>query len=369
MKYFIVAGERSGDLHASKLAKQLKRMDVRAEIVGFGGSYMEKEQVQILKHYSSFSFMGVLEVLSNLGKIKRTLKEAKNAIQDENPDVLILVDFPGINLKLATFAKNQGIKTCYYISPKIWAWKSHRIKRIRRDVDKMLVILPFETEYYKTRDFPVTYVGNPSIDAIKDYDYDSHFTFNKEEVNIAVLPGSRKQEIEASAKVISDIANQSSTWKFHIAAVDNVESSLYEPYRSILNSKIHVDKTYEILKQCNAAIVTSGTATLETALLNCPQVVVYKANPISVFIVKMMVKIKWISLVNLIADKQIVKELIQERYNPREVLDEIKLILSDQKYCAGMMADYQVLRSKIGSERASFKAANEIVEWLESSSS
>lgn len=369
MKYFIVAGERSGDMHASKLAKQLRRMDVRTEIVGFGGAYMEKEEVKILKHYSSFSFMGVLEVLSNLGKIKRTLSEAKHSIKSEKPDVLILVDFPGINLKLATYAKGQGIKTCYYISPKIWAWKSHRIKRIKRDVDKMLVILPFEVEYYQSQNFPVTYVGNPLIDAIRDYEYDREFAVNQEEVNVAVLPGSRKQEIEASAKVIGEVAGQSSNIRFHIAAVDNVENSLYEPYRSISNASIHIDRTYEILKHCNAAIVTSGTATLETALLNCPQVVVYRANPISVVIVKLMVKIKWISLVNLIANKQIVKELIQEKYNAREVLDEINLILKDQNYCAGMMADYQELKSKIGSQRASANAANEIVQWLESSSS
>lgn len=369
MKYFIVAGERSGDLHGSKLAKQLKRIDVRADIVGFGGTYMEKEEVRILKHYSSFSFMGVLEVLSNLGKIKRTLREAKHSIKFEKPDVLILVDFPGINLKLATYAKSQGIKTCYYISPKIWAWKSHRIKRIKKDVDKMLVILPFEMEYYKNQDFPVTYVGNPLIDVIKDYQYDSEFTVDHGEVNIAVLPGSRKQEIEASAKVINEITNQASAYKFHIAAVDNVDETLYEPYRSITNAQIHIDKTYEILKQSNAAIVTSGTATLEAALLNCPQVVVYRANPLSIFIVKLMVKIKWISLVNLIANKQIVKELIQEKYNDKEVLDEINLILNDQNYCAGMMADYQELRSKIGNQRASSNAASEITQWLESSGS
>lgn len=369
MKYFIVAGERSGDLHASKLAKQLKRADIRAELVGFGGSYMEKADVKILKHYSSFSFMGVVEVISNLRKIGRTLREAKQAIKKESPEVLVLVDFPGINLKLATFAKENGIKTCYYISPKIWAWKSHRIKRIKKDIDKMLVILPFEKEYYETREYPVTYVGNPLIDAIKDYVFDSSFYVDQNEVNIAILPGSRKQEIEASAKVIGKIANQSPDWRFHIAAVDNVESHLYEPYRSISNAKIHIDKTYEILKQCNAAIVTSGTATLETALLNCPQVVVYRANPISVFVVKLMVKIKWISLVNLIANKEIVKELIQEKYNPEEVVNEINLIVNDQNYCAGMMADYQELRAKIGSERASLKAAHEIVEWLELSGS
>lgn len=369
MKYFIVAGERSGDLHGSKLAKQLKQKDVRAEISGFGGAYMEKEGVNIRKHYSSFSFMGVVEVLTNLGKIKRTLIEAKSAIKEANPDVLILIDFPGINLKLATYAKEQGIKTCYYISPKIWAWKGHRIKRIKRDIDKMLVILPFEIDYYASKNFPVEYVGNPLIDSIKDYEYDTDFSLDKEQTNVAILPGSRKQEIEASAKVVAQIASQAPSYKFHIAAVDNVDHALYEPYRSIQNARIHINKTYEILKQANAAIVTSGTATLETALLNCPQVVVYKANPISIFIVRLMVKIKWISLVNLIADKEVVKELIQDRYNASAVLSEINLILNDQNYCAGMLADYQELRGKIGNQRASANAATIVIDWLESGSS
>ncbi len=365
MKYFIIAGERSGDLHASKLASQLQKKDVRAEIVGFGGSLMEEEGVRILKHYSTFSLMGIMEVLSNLGKIRRTIKEAKRAIVDFNPDILILVDFPGFNLKLATFAKKKGIKTCYYISPKIWAWKGHRIKRIKRDIDKMLVILPFEVEFYKSKDFQVDYVGNPLIDSIKDYSFDPTFNLDERKTNVAILPGSRKQEIEASADVIRKVAKQAPEINFHIAAVDNVDSGLYDDYRTISNATIHIDKTYEILKQANAAIVTSGTATLETALLNCPQVVVYRANALSIFIAKMLVKIKWISLVNLIADKPVVKELIQEDYNADQVLEEINKILKDEKYCAAIMADYQELRDMIGAERASSKAAISIVEWLD----
>lgn len=369
MKYFIVAGERSGDLHASKLAAQLMRRDVRATIEGFGGSYMEREGVKILKHYSSFSFMGIIEVLTNLGKIKQVLRSAKEAIKASNPDVLILVDFPGINLKLATYAKQEGIKTCYYISPKIWAWKEHRIKRIKRDIDKMLVILPFEVNYFQGKDFEVEYVGNPLIDSIKDYDYDDGFSVDTNQVSIAILPGSRKQEINASAEVVKKIAAEAKEYHFYIAAVDNVPIELYDVYKSIGNARVHVDKTYEILKACNAAIVTSGTATLETALHNCPQVVVYRANALSVFIAKLLVKIKWISLVNLIAEKEVVKELIQSDYNSKAVLDQINRIINDEKYCAGILADYQDLREKIGAERASVKAAGSIIDWLESSSS
>ena len=366
MKYFIVAGERSGDFHASRLARQIKKLDVRAEIEGYGGDFMEAEEVEVLRHYSVFSFMGILEVLPNLGKVRRTLKDCKQAIKDANPDVLVLVDFPGINLKLATFAKGLGIKTCYYISPKIWAWKEYRIKRIKRDVDKMMVILPFEVEYYKGKGFEVDYVGNPLIDAIKEYEFDNDFGVDENKVNIAVLPGSRKQEINASARVVNKIAKQAPDHEFLIAGVDNVEASLYEPYQGISNARIIFNKAYDILKHANAAIVTSGTATLEAALLNCPQVVVYKTNPINIFIARLLVKIRWISLVNLIAEKTVVKELIQKDYTVDMVMGEIHSILNDHQYCARIMIDYQELRGKIGTEAASKKAAAILTEWLES---
>jgi lipid-A-disaccharide synthase len=365
MKYFIIAGERSGDMHAARLAKEIKRNDIRAELVGVGGKYMGDAEVKILKHYSTFSFMGIWEVIANLRKVKKTIKDLKRAIKEQQPHVLILVDFPGINLKMATYAKKLGIKTCYYISPKIWAWKEHRIKRIKRDIDKMLVILPFEVEYYKGKGFEVEYVGNPLIDSIKDYKYDPRFEVDPNQTTIAVLPGSRKQEIESSAKVVAEIAKKAGNYKFLIAGVDNVGAELYEPYLNIKNAEIHFDKTYDIVKRSNAAIVTSGTATLETALLNCPQVVVYRANPISIFIARLLVKIKWISLVNLIAQKEVVKELIQEDYNADKVLEELNNILYDHHYCAGMMQDYQELLDKIGAEPASRKAGRIIAEWLE----
>ena len=366
MKYFIVAGERSGDLHASKLIRQIKRLDVRAEVVGYGGDLMEKEGATILQHYSSFSVMGFVEVITKLNRIRRLLSNCRKAIKQTRPDVLILVDFPGVNLKLATFAKKIGIRTCYYISPKVWAWKEYRIKRIRRDVDKMLVILPFEVDYYKEKGLKVEYIGNPLIDSIRDYEFDPTFSLPDSGAHIAVLPGSRKQEIKASARVVEEIAATASSFRFIVAGVDNVPSDLYAPYKAIPNVQVLFNKTYEILKKANAAIVTSGTATLETALLNCPQVVVYRANPISIFIVKALVKIKWISLVNLIAQKGVVKELIQEAYNAKDVLQEINLLLNDHHYCAGMMHDYQELRDRIGAEPASKKAAGVITDWLES---
>lgn len=364
MKYFIVAGERSGDLHASKLAQQIIKRDRQAQMAGFGGRYMEEAGVQILKHYSSFSFMGIFEVIKNLGQIKGTLKEAKQAIRAYDPDVLILVDFPGINLRLATFAKRSGIRTCYYISPKIWAWGGRRIKRIKRDVDKMLVILPFEVAFYKTKNYRVDYVGNPLIDAIRDYNFDSSFCLSPQKVNIAVLPGSRKQELVSSARIIQKMATAAPSYQFHVAAVDNVADELYDCYRTIPNVSVYFNKTYELLKQVNVAVVTSGTATLETALLNCPQVVVYRGNPFTIFIGRLLVRVKWVSLVNLIADKEVVRELIQGDYHPKGVFSELRSILRDHGYCAGMLADYQRLREKIGTGSASNRAAEMITEWL-----
>lgn len=365
MRYFIVAGERSGDMHGARLAEEILKKDRRAEITGAGGDLMQEAGVKLIKHYREFSLMGFWEVITHLATIQKTIKQLKKAILAEKPDVLILIDFAGMNLRLAKFAKTNGIKTCYYISPKIWAWKESRFNQIKKYVDKMLVILPFEKEYYQQKGFEVEYVGNPLMGAIRAYEFDKEFQLATNQVNIAVLPGSRKQEIKASAKNIHEIAKKSPNLNFVIAAVDNVDKSLYQPYENIQNAQIIFNKTYEILKQSNAAIVTSGTATLETALLNCPQVVVYRANPISVFIAKKLVKIQWISLVNLIAQKSVVQELIQEDYNAEKVLEELNKILKDHSYCASLLQEYQSLREVIGYQNASREAAGSITAWLE----
>lgn len=365
MKYFIIAGERSGDMHGSRLASEILRNDRRAELVGTGGDLMQKEGVRLVKHYKDFSLMGFWEVITHLRRTQKAIKEIKKAILSEKPDVLVLIDFAGMNLRLAKFAKKNNIKTCYYISPKIWAWKESRFKKIEKYVDKMLVIMPFEKDYYQKKGFEVEYVGNPLMDGIKAYEFDNKFQLPENQVNIAVLPGSRPQEIHSSVKVVTEIAKQSPKMNFVIAAVDNVDKLLYQPYETISNAQLVFNKTYEILKQSNAAIVTSGTATLETALLNCPQVVVYRANPISIFIARKLVKINWISLVNLIAQKTVVKELIQEEYNAENVLSELNNILKDHHYCATMLEKYQEIRSKIGYNNASREAARAVVEFGE----
>lgn len=351
-------------MHASRVAREIRKLDMRAELAGVGGEYMVSEGVELLRHYKEFSFMGIIEVIANLSRLKKTLKELKRTIEQRNPDVLILVDFPGINLKLATHARKLGIKTCYYIAPKIWAWKEHRIKRIKKDVDQMFSILPFEKAYFHERGYEVEYVGNPLIEAIREYPFEE-IELNVGQAHIAVLPGSRKQEISSSATIINEIARVNPQYHFHIAGVDNVDFALYKNYSSGDNISLHFGKTYNLLKVCNAAIVTSGTATLETALLNCPQVVVYRANPVSVFIARLLVKVRWISLVNLIADKTVVKELIQEEYTPQLVMQEIEKILKDHQYCAGMLAEYQLIRDKIGNESASKNVAKRLVGWLD----
>ena len=363
MKYFFIAGERSGDLHASNLIKELKRKDYEADITGFGGDMMKSEGMVLLKHYKEYSFMGLWEVIKNIGTIKTRLKECKSAIQQFQPDVLVLVDFPGFNLRMAGFAKSLGIKTCYYISPKIWAWKKGRIKTIRKVVDKMLVILPFEVEFYKTLNFDVEYVGNPLMDAVRMHESDPMEDMSI--IQIAVLPGSRLQELNSALPIIKEMARMKPEYKFLVAGVDNLPSSLYAQLKSQKNVKVVFDRTYDILKGANAAIVTSGTATLEACLLSAPQVVVYGTSWLTYKIGKMLVNIDYISLVNLIAEKQVVRELIQANFNAKTVLEEIDQIVKKSDYCGQMLAEYQEVKEKIGYEPASKRAADAMANWLE----
>ena len=361
MKYFFIAGERSGDLHGSNLIKELKRLDYEAEIHGFGGDMME-EGMTLLQHYRAYSFMGVWEVITHLGTIKRKIKECKMAIRRANPDVLVLVDFPGFNLRMADFAKSLGIKTCYYISPKIWAWKKSRIKTIRKVVDKMLVILPFEVDFYKGLNFDVEYVGNPLMDSVRTYDFESQNAGDG--TTIAVLPGSREQELKAAMPVITEMALLKPNYTFLVAGVNNLEKSAYDELESMGNVKVVFEKTYDILKQANASVVTSGTATLEACLLSAPQVVVYSTSWLTYKVGKSVLNVGYLSLVNLIADRPIVKELIQSDFNATMVLKEVDQILNNPAYCGTMLAEYQQVKEKIGFQPASKQAANSLWKWL-----
>ena len=368
MKYFIVVGERSGEMHAARLSREIKKNDAHAEIVGVGGKLMSQEGVNVLKSYKDFFFMGIWEVISNLKKIIRSIKHIKQLIKEYAPDVLILVDCPGVNLKLATFAKSQGIKTCYYISPKIWAWRSGRIKKIKQSIDKMLVIFPFETAYYSQRNFKVEYVGNPLIDAIGDYQYNNKNGLESGKNNIAILPGSRKQEIKKSIKIIKKISQKSPKYNFLLAGINDINKKLYDSFEGMPNVKIYFDRTYDILKYANAAVVTSGTATLEAALLDCPQVVVYKTGLLNVIIARLLLNVKWISLVNIIANRTVVRELRQGSYNSNTVLEELNKILTDREYRNNILSGYQSIRETIGDLSAAKNTANSIIKFAKQSS-
>lgn len=354
MKYFLIAGERSGDVYGANLIVALLKKDPAAQIVCYGGDEMKAAGGELLSHYKESAFMGFYEVFTNLRVIKKKLNTCKKELLAFHPDAVIFIDYPGFNLRMAAFAKRQGLRTIYYISPKIWAWNKGRIKEIRSFVDKLLVIFPFEVPFYKSLNYPVEYVGNPLIEHIDSYELDTSFKRSENHRwNIAFLPGSRKQEVEHSIEMISKLAHQRKDLFLWIAGVDNLPIDLYDSIIGLSNVRLVVGKTYEILNLCDAAIVTSGTATLETALWNIPQVVCYKAHPISYLIAKYLVQIKFISLVNLIVDKEIVKELIQKDYTSENVLREVDLLLTDEKTKRKQLTDYQELNILLGQKNAS----------------
>ena len=354
MKYFLIAGERSGDVYGANLIVALLKKDPAAQIVCYGGDEMKAAGGELLSHYKESAFMGFYEVFTNLRVIKKKLNTCKKELLAFHPDAVIFIDYPGFNLRMAAFAKRQGLRTIYYISPKIWAWNKGRIKEIRSFVDKLLVIFPFEVPFYKSLNYPVEYVGNPLIEHIDSYELDTSFKRSENHRwNIAFLPGSRKQEVEHSIEMISKLAHQRKDLFLWIAGVDNLPIDLYDSIIGLSNVRLVVGKTYEILNLCDAAIVTSGTATLETALWNIPQVVCYKAHPISYLIAKYLLQIKFISLVNLIVDKEIVKELIQKDYTSENVLREVDLLLTDEKTRRKQLTDYQELNILLGQKKAS----------------
>jgi len=354
MKYFLIAGERSGDVYGANLIVALLKKDPAAQIVCYGGDEMKAAGGELLSHYKESAFMGFYEVFTNFRVIKKKLNTCKKELLAFHPDAVIFIDYPGFNLRMAAFAKRQGLRTIYYISPKIWAWNKGRIKEIRSFVDKLLVIFPFEVPFYKSLNYPVEYVGNPLIEHIDSYELDTSFKRSENyRWNIAFLPGSRKQEVEHSIEMISKLAHQRKDLFLWIAGVDNLPIDLYDSIIGLSNVRLVVGKTYEILNLCDAAIVTSGTATLETALWNIPQVVCYKAHPISYLIAKYLVQIKFISLVNLIVDKEIVKELIQKDYTSENVLREVDLLLTDEKTRRKQLTDYQELNILLGQKKAS----------------
>ncbi|MBL6447880.1 lipid-A-disaccharide synthase [Fulvivirga sp. 29W222] len=364
MKYFIIAGERSGDLHAGNLVKALKDYDKEAIVKGFGGDYMASEGADILVHYRELAFMGFLEVIKNLGTIKKYLKRCKSEIDQFNPDVVILVDYAGFNLKIAKYVKQKGIPVHYYISPKVWAWNQKRALKIKKRVDHMYVIMPFEQQFYKKYDWHVDYVGNPVLDAVNDHHVDSsHVCLGGDYV--AILPGSRQQELQNVLPVIAQLIKKFPDQKFAVAAVDNLPDNLYETVKDNKNIELVYGYTYDLLAHARAAIVTSGTATLETAMWEVPQIVIYKTSSISYKIAKLLIRVPFISLVNLIAGKEVVKELIQDELNLKNLSSELSRILEDQGYRNNMLNEYRTIKQRLDIGRASDNAAKLIVGYLD----
>jgi lipid-A-disaccharide synthase len=369
MKYYIIAGEASGDLHASNLMKSLKKLDTNADFRFWGGDLMEAVGGTLVKHYRELAFMGFAEVLMNLRTIFKNIKLCKADIESYNPDVIIFIDYPGFNFRIAKWAKQEGYKTHYYISPQLWAWKENRIKAVKRDVDQMYVILPFEKPFYEEKhNFPVHFVGHPLLDAIKAFetpnfkDFISEHQLSNKPI-IALLPGSRKQEISKMLEVMLSVVDEFPDYQFVIAGAPGQEASFYKQFSKKKRVSFIQNKTYQLLSLSTAALVTSGTATLETALFKVPEVVCYKGNYISYLIAKQIITLKFISLVNLIMDREVVKELIQHEFKTKNLKAELKKILDD-KHRKVLFNDYHELELKLGEAGASQKTAELIVKDL-----
>jgi lipid-A-disaccharide synthase len=369
MKYYLIAGERSGDLHASNLIKAIKREDVQAEFRAWGGDMMQEAGATLVKHYRELAFMGFLEVAKNLHKIMGFMKACQKDILVYQPDVVILVDYAGFNMRIAKFAKKQGIKVFYYISPKVWAWNQSRAYKIKENVDRLFVIFPFEKSFFKNYDYEVDYVGNPLLDAIAAYQPNPLFRKNnnlEEKLIIALLPGSRQQEVENMLEIMLSVKPKFSQYEFVIAAVSNLPASFYKKFTNIPHVSMVIDQTYDLLSHATAALVASGTATLETALFEVPQVVCYKTGYISYHIAKSLIKVKYISLVNLIAEQELVKELIQENLTVNALAYELKKIMPYSSHRNEQIKGYKGIKNLLGGPGASERAASLMVKYLRS---
>lgn len=365
MKYYILAGEASGDLHGANLMKALYAEDPEASIRFWGGDLMQSVGGTLVSHYKERAFMGFIEVLSNLRKITRFIKSCKRDITLFNPDALILIDNSGFNLRIAKWAKPLGIDTHYYISPQVWASRSGRVKDIKLSINHMYVVLPFVKEFYARYNYNVEFVGHPLLDAVvarEQVDPDTFYLENHLDHRplIALLPGSRKQEITAMLRVMLSVVHQFPEYQFVIAGAPSQDLDFYQPYLKDYDVKLIMNKTYDILSVAHASIITSGTATLEAAIFKVPQVVCYKGNAISYQIAKRIIKTKYISLVNLILDREVVKELIQNDLNTKNLQTEFLKIMNPA-HRATLFKDYFELEQKLGGRGASKKTAQRIV--------
>jgi len=362
-KLYIISGERSGDIHASNLVRAMHQLDSTIQFRGMGGTYSQEAGVDLAVNYSEVALMGFLEVVLGFRKVLKYLKIVKDDLNTFQPDALILVDYGGFNMKIAAFAKEKGIPVHYYIPPKVWAWNQKRALKLKAITDQIYSILPFEPDFFRRFEMDVEYVGNPLFDEIKKFT-PHEFFFQKNELSyapiIALLPGSRKQEISAMLQEMVNLLSIFPNAQWVVAGVDSLDSKLYEPARKA-GIKVIFNQTYDLLSHATAAVVTSGTATLETALFRVPQVVVYRTSPVSYAIGKKLIRVPFISLVNLIAEREVVKELIQDEFSAKNIQAELQKILSNPVFKGQMLQGYDEILEKLGEKSASETVAKNIL--------
>lgn len=368
MRYYLIAGERSGDLHGSNLVKALRQRDPQAIFRGFGGNYMKEAGVEVVVDYNQLAFMGFLAVIANFRTISRLLKFCRQDVLAFKPDVIILIDYAGFNMRIARFAKAKNLKVFYYISPKVWAWNTGRAWKLKANVDHLFSILPFEKEFFKKFDWEVDYVGNPVLDAIKAFKPDPDFFVKNDLVTekkiVALLPGSRSMELRRMIPVMAEVVRMNPDYQFVVAAVKTLHEELYQPLREISSVKFVYESTYDLLTHARAAIVTSGTATLETGLFKVPQAVIYKAGLLEYWLLKQLVKIPFISLSNLIANRLIIKEFIQHEMTATNLNAELKQLVEDSPTRKQMLSDYDDVYRMLDTGSASENTARLMIDYL-----
>jgi lipid-A-disaccharide synthase len=368
MKYYLIAGEKSGDLHGSNLIKELKKLDSAAQFQGFGGDEMQKAGMAVHVHYRQMAFMGIVQALLNIRKISQWLSFCKTDIRSFKPDVIILIDYGGFNMRVAKFAKQNGFKVFYYISPKVWAWNVGRAWKLKATVDRMFCILPFEKAFFKKFAWEVDYVGNPVLDAVKVFKPNPNFLTETNLAGkgklVAILPGSRKIELQRLGPLLASVTKKFPQHHFVVAAIRELPADLYAPFQGLNNVSFVYDVTYDLLTQAHAALVTSGTATLETGLFKVPQVVVYKASPLEYAIGSRLVKVNYISLVNLIANSAVLKEFIQQEANEENVVSEVSQLIAEGPYRHKMLEEYERVYQILNVGSASATAASKMWGYL-----
>jgi lipid-A-disaccharide synthase len=370
LKLYIIAGERSGDLHGSNLVKSLKASNPSIVIRGFGGDEMKSAGVDIFVHYEQLAFMGFVALVTNAFKILKFIRLCKNDIVQFKPDAIVLIDYGGFNRRIAAFGKKNNIKVFYYIPPKVWAWYQRRAFELKRNVDRLFVILPFEKKFFREKcNWDVDYVGNPVLDAIKSFKADPRFLekngIDRSKKLVALLPGSRKMELKTIVPLMADVVKRNPTFQFVVAAVNNLDEELYSLLKNISQVKFVYDASYDLLSVADAAIVTSGTATLETGIFKVPQVVVYKMGAFEYQLVSRLVMVEFISLVNLIAGKEVIKELIQDEAQPEKVSDELSLLLKEGPYRTTMLAEYDSIFKILDTGSASENTSKLMIDALQ----